>query len=244
MGTKEKKTAALAAVSLLTAASVTAGSLFPTPGALLSDDSPSTCMAVFPAGTDDDGGGTEEDDGFELKRRGIRQALRARILRLPLAARLTVILPLWALGSVILAVAGAIWPLLSPMLGRFAGCALSLALLAGAFLAAAKTVFPGLPVKRIFNRCSLTALLLSAAALSLADAVFTAVWEDYGQAKNIVLSAGFFTALSCVTAAFVLRARKRRPDAPAPKQAPQPECLIFTDGAATYTVRVPKGQNR
>lgn len=242
---KLKKTAAVSAVALLTAASVATGSLFDTPASLLSDDGGTATaynVSVDLDGVDDDDAGTEQDESGETRRRGgVRAALRTRVLRLPLAVRLLVVLPLWALGSVLFAAAGAAWPLIAPALGRIAGFALLLALLFGSFLLAAKAVFPDLPLKKILNRRSLTGLLLGAAALSVADAVLLAAWEDYEQIRSVAVSVGFFAALLAATVPFALREqRKRLTAAEEEKRETAPDHLVFTDGASTYTVRVPK----
>ncbi len=241
-----KRTAATAAVALLTAASVTTGSLFETPAALLPEDgAPSIVYHMNNSldGAEDDDAGVAEDESEETRRRGgMRAVLRQRILQLPLVVRLLVILPLWALGTVIGAAAGAAWPLLSPVLGKIAGFALMLVLLIGAFVAAAKAVFPDLPVKKLLSRRSLVALVIGAAALSLADAILGTVWAEYEQAKNVVLSAGFFVALSCAAVPFALREQKRRLCAKPAKQGAetkQPETLIFHDGVSSFRVRVP-----
>lgn len=240
-----KKTAAVSAVALLTAASVATGSLFDSPAALLSDEGTAVVCTVND-GVDDveDDAGAEASEDEEARRRGgVRAALRERILRLPLAVRLLVVLPLWALGSAILAAAGAAWTLLSPVMGKLAGFALMLALLAGAFLAAVKAAFPDLPLKKIFSRRSLLVLLLGAAALTAADAALPLFWDDYAQWKDLVLSAGFFAALCCAAVPFALREQKRRLTAAraAEECAKHPDKLVFTDGVGTYTVRVPDG---
>jgi len=241
-----KRTATTTAVALLAAASVTTGSLFETPAALLPDDgAPSIVYNMNNSldGAEDDDAGAVEDESEEKSRRGgVRAVLRQRILRLPMVVRLLVILPLWALGTVILAAAGAAWPLLSPVMGKIAGFALMLALLIGAFVLAAKAVFPDLPLKKLLSRRSLVALFLGAAAMSLADAILGAAWADYEQAKNIVLSAGFFLTLSCAAVPFALREQKRRLNAKPtekPEQPKQPETLTFHDGVSAFQVRVP-----
>ena len=239
-----KNAAAVTAVALLTAASVMTGSLFDTPAALLPDDGAPSIVYNMNTGLDgaeDDDAGVSEDESEEKsKRGGVRAVLRQRILQLPLIVRLLVILPLWALGSVILAAAGAAWPLLSPALGKIAGFALMLALLIGAFVLAAKAVFPDLPVKKLLSRRNLVALVLGAAALSLADAILDAAWTDYEQIKNVVLSAGFFVALSCAAVPFVLREQRRRlAKAAAQREREEPSTLMFTDGVGTFPVRVP-----
>lgn len=242
---KAKKAAAVSAVTLLTAASVMTGSLFDSPEALLRDDGAAipVCGTVTPAdGAKDGDAGVEDGESEEMRRRGVRAALRQRILRLPLAVRLLIVLPIWALGGAILAVLGALWPLLSPVLGKLAGFALAAALLAGAFLSAAKAVFPDLPLKKLLSRHSLAVLLLGAAGLMIADAVLPAVWDGYARAREIVLSVSVFLALACVTVPFALREQKRRLAAPpkaAAKRGNHPEKLVFTDGVGTFTITVP-----
>lgn len=240
---RAKKAAAVSAVALLTAASVATGSLFDSPAALLAEDgTPIVCTVNDGVEDAEDDAAAGETENEETRRRGgVRAALRARILQLPLIVRLLVVLPLWALGSALIAAAGAAWTLLSPVLGKLAGFALLLALLAGTFLAAVKTAFPDLPLKKILNRRSLVALLLGAAALTVADAALPAFWDEYEQVKTIVLSVGFFTALSCAAVPFALREQKRRLTAARAEaeRAKRPDKLTFTDGVGTYTVRVP-----
>jgi hypothetical protein len=245
MTKKAKKAAATTAIALLTAASVVTGSLFETPAALLPEDgAPSIVYNMNTAldGADDDDAGVEEDESEETRRRGgVRAMLRMRILRLPLFVRLLVVLPMWALGSAIIAACGAAWTLLQPVMGKVAGFALMLALLAGTFLLAAKAMFPDLPVKKVFSRRNLVALLLGAAGLGVVDAALPAVWDGYDQIKNIVLSAGFFVALSCAAVPFALREQKRRLTlAKAEKEREKkPEKLVFTDAGGTFSVVVP-----
>ena len=240
---RAKKAAAVSAVALLTAASVATGSLFDSPAALLAEDGTSVVCTVSDGAEDAaDDADAGEAGGEETRRRGgARAALRERILRLPMFVRLLVILPLWALGSALIAAAGAAWTLLSPVLGKLAGFALLLALLAGTFLAAVKTAFPDLPLKKILSRRSLVALLLGAATLTAVDAALPLVWDDYGQIRNVALSVGFFAALCCAAVPFALREQKRRLTAAraAAERAAHPDKLTFTDGVGTFTLRVP-----
>ncbi|MBE7004527.1 MAG: hypothetical protein E7425_09650 [Ruminococcaceae bacterium] len=240
-----KKAALTTAIALLTAASVVTGSLFESPAALLPDDgAPSVVYNVTTGldGADDDDAGMQDDESEETRRRGgVRAALRQRILQLPLIVRLLVVLPLWALGSVLLAAGGAAWTLAQPVLGKIAGFALMLALLAGCFLIGAKAAFPDLPVKKLLNRRSLVALLLGASGLSVLDAVLVAVWGEYEAAKAIVLSAGFFVALCSASIPFALHEQKRRLASAreAAERQKKPEKLTFTDAAGTFTVTIP-----
>ncbi len=245
MKTQIKKTAVTGAIALLTAASVVTGSLFDSPAALLPEDGAPNIVYNMTTGLDgadgDDAGAQEGENEEKNRRGGIRAALRARILRLPLIVRLLVVLPLWALGSALLAAAGAAWALLQPVLGQIAGFAVMLALLLGAFAAAMKAVFPDLPLRKLFGRRSLVGLLLGASALTVADAALPAVWAEYAQMKSIVLSAGFFVALCCVTVPFALREQKRRLKgrAKGTRETAEASTLTFTDAGGTFTVRVP-----
>ena len=243
MNNKAKKTAAVTAIALLTAASVVTGSLFETPAALLPDDgAPAVVynMTTGLDGADDDDAGLDEDESEETRRRGgVRAVLRQRILQLPLFVRLFVILPMWALGSALLAAGGAAWTLLQPVLGKIAGFAVMLALLAGTFLLAAKAVFPDLPLKKLLSRRNLVALVLGAAGLTAADAVLDVAWMEYAQWKNVVLSAGLFLALSCAAVPFFLREQKRRLQQNAAQKAEKPDKLVFTDAGGTFSVTIP-----
>ena len=244
-----KRAAATTALALLTAASIATGSLFDSPAALLPEDGAPAVVYNVTGGLDgaeDEDAGPEEDESEETRRRGgIRALLRERILRLPLAVRLLVVLPLWAVGSAVLAAAGAAWTLLQPVLGRAAGFALLLGLLFGAFVLAVKAAFPDLPLKKLVNRRSAVALALGAAGLSVLDAVLSAAWAGYAPVKNVVLSAGFFVALCCAAVPFALREQRRRLDAARAKreaeeaQQAKPATLTFTDAGGTFTVTVP-----
>lgn len=246
---KGSKRVTAAALALLMASSAAAGSLFDSPAELLAEDAGSAIVLAAdddaPAGGDEAGG---EADGEESRRRGggLRASLRQRVLRLPLAVRLLVVLPLWGIGSAVLSLAGAAWTLLAPYLSRVGGFALLLALLGLGFAAGAKAVFPDLPLKKLLSRRSLALLALCAAGLTAGDAVLAAVWKDYGPVRSAVLSGGFFLALCAALLPFALKEQRRRlrkaekeradaERAEAERRARQP--LIFTDGVQSYTVR-------
>ncbi len=238
-----KKKAALGVLALLTAASVAAGSLFESPAALLPDDgAPSIVCNVNADGADDDAGAPEDESDETRRRGGVRAALRQRILQLPLIVRLLVILPLWWLGTVLLAAAGAVWPLLSPVLSRIASFLVPLVLLTGLFLLAAKTVFPDLPLRKVFSRRGAVALLLGASALAAADAALPIVWEGYAAVKQLVEAGVLFLALCCATVPLALSEQRRRRESGRAEKAEgkKPEKLLVTDGVETYELRVPR----
>ena len=160
-------------------------------------------------------GGEEEEDDEESAPAGARARLRQKILQLPLIVRLLVILPLWAVGWLLLTGLTALWSLaLSPVLGKALAWLLLLAALAGAFVLAAKTVFPDLPLKKILNRRSLLGLVIGAVLLGIADCVLPLFWDGYGRIEAIARLVGIGLVFGTVTVSFALREQKRRRSLP------------------------------
>lgn len=112
------------------------------------------------------------------EQKGVRQRLRARIAAAPAALRLLVFLPLWALGQGL----GLLLPLAVRPLGLGAA-------VLGAAAAAAKLLWPDLPLKKLFCRRSFGIALLTAGLLYAVHALLPLVWEDYETAL-LLLEAG------------------------------------------------------
>lgn len=239
------------AVALVTSAGLLVGGLFNSPAALVEEDE--LRPTVLCADDDDDSGDdaeeeleeTEEEEEETAVRPGARARLRQRILQLPPAIRLLVILPLWCVGWLLSSGAQLLWgALLSPLLGKALLWLLWLGLLAAAFLLAGKTVFPELPIRKILNRRSLLGLVLGALLLGVADLVAPLVWVDYSRIEAIARAVGTLLLLSAVTLSFVLRQQRRRrtaaaaaapePEVPAPAPAPytREEILALADSVS------------
>lgn len=241
---KEKKAAVTTAVAAATAASLLVGGLFDTPRDLLEGDGSSPSPVMLDAADLDDG--LDEDleeesgqDGEERKRGGLRSVLRSRVLRLPLAARMLLVLPAWGVGSLFLLGGDALLTALSPLLGKVLGVVLLAAALVGAFLLAAKTIFPDLPLKKILNRRTLPALLMGAGVLAALDGILSVTWADYGDWKSVVQSVGLLAALTGTVCAFVIREQKARRKAKmAASTEKAPKELIFTDAAGSFTIPI------
>jgi len=223
---ESRKKAATAAVAVTASAGLLIGGLFGTPDALLTEEEPlagPVCSDDAEPGPGDDAeeeleetdGGEEEDE--QQAGTGVRARLRQKILQLPLALRLLVALPLWALGWLLQTGATALWSLLlGPVLGKALGWLLLIAALVGAFLLAAKTVFPDLPLKKILNRRSLSALAIGALALGVADCVLPLCWDGYARIEAWVRAIGIGAVFAAVTVSFAVREQRRRrvlPDA-------------------------------
>lgn len=214
----KKKRAAAAAVAVVTSASMVAGGIFQSPADLLEaqDILP---QAVY---TDDDdpdsGDGGDEDSGDkgseleeEEEQSGRRAALRQRILQLPYAVRLLVVLPLWVLGWLLLTGLSALWgAVLSPVLGKALAWLLLIGALLGAFLLAGKTLFPDLPVKKILNKRSVLGLIIGSVLLGAADIAVSLFLTEYTRIENVVRAVGVLLVLGTVTGLFARREIRRR----------------------------------
>ena len=212
-----KKRAAAAAMAAMTAGSVVVGGLFTDPEDLLTNDAPTPITATLDpvsdggGSDDDDSGAAAETEESEAAEAGLRDKLRARILALPLAVRLVFVLPFWALGFGVTHLATALWGVvLSPLLSSALGWLLMIAAMVGAFGLAAKTIFPDLPWRKIFNKRSVLAIVILGVLLGAADLTLPAFWAGYGQIRAIVRLAGTLGIVGGVTTAFAVRRHKKR----------------------------------
>ena len=230
---ERKRRAAAAGVAVVASASLVVGGLFNSPSALLEDQDLFPAVVYNDNDSDDldssgDDGVSDEDEGSGVDEEeavsGVRAGLRQRILQLPYAVRLLVVLPLWALGFGILSGAAALWSaVLSPVLAKALGWLCLLGALLGAFLLAGKSIFPDLPIRKILNKRSLTGLILGAVLLGTADLVAPLVWADYVRIEAIVRICGVGLVLLSTTIAFVRREHKRRKALPVVEAEPVEE---------------------
>ncbi len=226
-----KKKLAKTGVALFTSASVLVGGAFPSPDALLADEQSLNPVVVYQndsdSDQDDDGDSSSEEEEEELSGEsvGLRARLRQRILQLPLAVRVFVLVPMWALGWGIWTAATGLWSmLLGPIAGKALGWLFLLAALLGVFALGMKTIFPDMPLKKILNKKSLLGILLGGLALGAADLTVPLFWDGYEQLAQIFRASG--AAIILGTVSFVLIRRvlhKRREDAIPVEEPAEPE---------------------
>ena len=127
--------------------------------------------------TGDEDAVTEEEE--ERKKGGIRARIRDFVLRLPLAVRACVVVPLWGVGWVLISIASMLWAgVLSPVGAAIAKwIAIALMILA-ALAITVKTVFPKTPLKKIFNKWTLLWVLGGSTAFCIADVVLQHFYPD------------------------------------------------------------------
>ena len=228
---ERKKKALKAGVAVVTSASVLLGGLFSSPDALLADGQQLKPAAITQNDNDNDqdGEGDEEDGAQEEEEErsgesaGLRAALRQRILRLPLAVRAFVLLPLWAIGWAVWTVATGLWSmLLGPVAGKAAGWLFLLAALLGAAFLGLKTVFPDLPLRKLVNKKSILGLCLGGLALGAADLTVPLFWDGYERLTQIFRAVGVALVLGIFCFVLIRRLLKKQAAAPLPAEGPAP----------------------
>jgi len=174
METKEKKEhrrkLAAAGTAVVTAGALMVSGLFGEPAEIMEEDA---AEGIVDTEVMEEG---SEENGEE--RRGLRQRLRERILALPMVLRLTVILPLWALGWGL----GELLPLIIKPMGMGAAAL-------GAAVGTAKLLRPDLPLKKLLSRRSFGLALLAAGLLYTANTLLPLVWEEYERFSGLLSAA-------------------------------------------------------
>ena len=192
---KRKDKAARAAAVTVAATGIVTGTLFDTPSELLPDlTQDATVEEILDDG--DDGSAISQN---EKKRSGVQQRMRTWVLSLPAAVRMLVVLPLWAVGWVIMSgVSALVGTVAAPMARIISWLCLSLILLA-VFGFSVKAAFPKLPVRKILRPRNLLFLSGVALLLGLADLAVPTVWTGYNAATQIVwrIGATCLLAVAC-----------------------------------------------
>ena len=216
MARKSKKTsmAASSAVAAVTAAGVLVGGAFASPDDIL-NDGPDAIVQTLDSGTaieiDSGGadGGAEEEEGEETKR-SLTGSVRRLVLSAPVGVRAVVAVPLWALGTAVIALVSSLWsavlsPVASTVLSWLAFAALAVLI----FALAVKTVFPDLPLKKILNKRSILTIVLLCFLFGVVDCVLPFFWEDYENLSRLLKLVG---SLICtgVPVGFFVRRRQRK----------------------------------
>ncbi|MGM9662229.1 MAG: hypothetical protein ACI3WR_03950 [Oscillospiraceae bacterium] len=123
--------------------------------------------------------------------------VRAWMLKLPLAVRALVLLPLWAVGEVCFAAAGVLSAGLATAPGQFLlSLAAQLGLLLGVFALTYKLIFPHTPVKELLGKKRFPWLLGAAFAVSVADFALGMTVEQWPLLRLALLAMAGFGVLS------------------------------------------------
>jgi len=197
---KDKK-AVNAIVAFSAAAAVLVTSLFSAPVDLVREDSslsPVQIVQVVDTDNDDDGG-DEGDCLNQEEKRGVRAKIRQLLLRMPLAIRACVLMPLWCFGFAIEAVASVllkliVMPVLSAVLKLLLFALIAFALV----VLGLKLLFPGIPLRLLLTKQNLIILICACVFCGIISTVLDYAYPDKWWLPGITNLVGAGTVLSII----------------------------------------------
>lgn len=184
---KMKNKGAATAAATIAAAGVLIGGSFEAPADILKDNdaalAPPPIVETLNAEVEPDGGDTGDEDAVteedEGKKRGLRARTRELVLRLPLAVRACVAVPLWGLGWVLISLGSLLWTgILSPVGAAIAKWVVIALMILAALAITVKTVFPKTPLRKILNKHTLLWVLGGSTLLCIVDVVLAHYFPD------------------------------------------------------------------
>jgi hypothetical protein len=169
------KRAAATAAGIVAALSLALGGVVDSPDELFSG-APQAAQAVVCMVQNDC---TPEPATEPAKKERLRDKLRRLFLGQPSVVRGIVLLPLWAIGKVLITLFSLLFAALSPVLQIILGVLLNALLLFGLFLLVLKLLFPNLRLRDLLSKQNILLLAIGSVVLSVADAILRTYWEDY-----------------------------------------------------------------
>ena len=121
-------------------------------------------------------------EGESFERISLPDALRARFIRLPVAVKATVLLPLWALGALPAAAASA----LGPVWGALLGVLVQLGLLLGLFSLVYKLLFPKKKLRELFRKKNLKWLAAAAVTAAVVNVLLADLWTGWPLVRTLL----------------------------------------------------------
>ena len=118
------------------------------------------------------------------ERLSLADAARGWFIRLPVAVKGTILLPLWAIGAIPVALASA----LSPLRWALLSLALQVAVLLVLFGIVYKLIFPQRKVRELFKKKNLARLFLGALTVTAANILLTQLWTDWPVWRAVLLA--------------------------------------------------------
>ncbi|MBQ9015207.1 MAG: hypothetical protein IJ109_03720 [Firmicutes bacterium] len=237
MDNKKKVAAAVAAT--IAASGVAVDASFDNPADILQQDVNTQPQIQYVDLENDQDTGAAQDEDKQKDPAVKAGPVQEWILHLPLAVRAVFVLPLWFAGHLLVMGGNLLFAGLSPILQYLLSFVLIALVIAAAFTAAAKAMFPDLPIGKILNRHSIKWILIAAAAAWLADLLLGIFWSGYAHVKSILL--GVFTLLSIgsVVLWFARREHRRLASLCIQPEAvcEEPETLEYTSLGQTFTIR-------
>ena len=218
---KMKNKGAATAAATVAAAGVLIGGSFEAPADILKDNDSAlapppiveTLNAEIDPGDGDAGNedAAAEEEEEEKKKSGVRQKTRDFVLRLPLAVRACVAVPLWCVGWTLISAASLLWAgVLSPAGAAIAKWVAIALMILAALAVTVKTVFPKTPLKKIFNKYTLLWVLGGSTAFCIADVVLQRVYPDMPRLFDIARAAASAALLAAAVIPVLKHEKKAR----------------------------------
>ena len=218
---KMKNKGAATAAATVAAAGVLIGGSFEAPADILKDNdsalAPPPIVETLNAEIDPGDGDTGDDDAVaeeeveEKKKGGVRQKTREFVLRLPLAVRACVAVPLWCVGWALISAASLLWAgVLSPVGAAIAKWVMIALMILAALAITVKTVFPKTPLKKILNKHTLLWVLGGSTAFCIADVVLQRFYPDMPRLFDIARAAASAALLAAAVIPVLKHEKKAR----------------------------------
>ena len=115
-----------------------------------------------------------------------KDALRARMIQLPLVVKVLLLLPLWAVGAIPVALGTALAGTLSPIGAQILSFVAQAGVLIGLFCLVYKLLFPHKSVKTLFKKKNFRWLLLGAAALTGGNLLLGIAWPQWSVWRTVL----------------------------------------------------------
>ncbi|MCD7749534.1 MAG: hypothetical protein LUH42_05745 [Oscillospiraceae bacterium] len=116
-------------------------------------------------------------------------SIRAWFIRLPVVAKSAILLPLWAIGSIPVAVGTAVGAALAPFWSQILGFILQAAILVGVFCGVYKLLFPEKKIRDLFKKKNFKWLVIGAVALTTTNAILSYAWAGWSILRVVLMIA-------------------------------------------------------
>ena len=199
-----KKVAAGVAVSLLAASALTNAAFDPQELIHSADYLARHTQMTQIAVTGDDVIASYMEDG-ELSH---ADKVRAWFIRLPVALKAAILLPLWGIGALPVA----IFTALSPVWGQVLGLLLQIGVLVGLFCAAYKLIFPNKKLRDLFKKKNLKWIIAGAVAVAGANLLLGQLWAGWPVLRAILVAAVGFGVLALLWKRICGKFKAPKPD--------------------------------
>ena len=121
----------------------------------------------------------------------LADAARGWFIRLPVALKAAILLPLWGVGALPAAIGTALAPVWAQVLGFLAQAGILVGLFCGVY----KLLFPGKKLKDLFKRKNLRLLFAGALVITAVNVLLGQLWAGWPVLRTVLVAAAGFGVL-------------------------------------------------